>query len=1070
MQTENTAGFRLSPQQARLWAAQADGTTFRAVCALIIDSKVDPAAVRESILQAAGRYEIFRTTFYRRPGMKLPLQVIHDALVIDWRITTTGNDLAADIEGEVRADSVRPFDLTALPVIRATFLNGNGHASALLLSALALCADAAALRSLADEAFLILAGKAAELNPEPLQYADFSEWANQLLAAEEDEAQTGREFWKHRSLTEPVVGRLPFQCISTVTACPSFVAVSIPEITARRAEALAQRTEVATGAVYLAAWQAVLSRLTGQNEVAVRCLLSGRRQDELRGGIGLFAEFLPVRATVEDQSFASLLREVGNEVSEAYRRQEYYPAEPTALALPQFEFVPWPAITPAAGKAVTLARQFCHTAAFSVKLTLTRTDEGNYLAGLYFADGFAIEDKKRSAGHYERLLAAVVSDPELRPADVDVLNAAEREHLLTVLNRTASVQPIECIHHAIEAIAAAHPNRPAVACAGRRWTYAELNARANQLSQALRRRGVGPDVPVGLCLERSGEMIVGLLGILKAGGAYVPVTPNLPPDRIALQLKSAGAAVLLTDDASSAQLGGAFNGTIIRLDQDRHEIDGESDSNPEHVTGLDDLVYVIFTSGSTGTPKGVAVTHRNLANYTAFIRGMLGVNEPSAECLNFATVSTLAADLGNTSVFPSLVSGGCLHVIPYETALGGRQFAAYAAANPIDVLKITPSHLRALLAEGGGGVLPRRFLVLGGEASSWALIRQIRDAGTCTVINHYGPTETTVGAMTYPVPATSVASDTVPIGRPIANTRAYVVDAKGMLVPFGAPGELCIGGAGVARGYLNQPEQTAAHFVADPFAGDPAARMYKTGDRVRYLADGAIEFLGRVDRQVKIHGFRVEPGEIEAVLQKVTGVATAVVIAGKDAAGADRLVAYVVPSPGATPMADQLREQVKQRLPEYMVPAVFVTIAKLPLTPNGKIDTRALPDPDRARMGSEKPYVAPRTSTEEKIAAVWKEILKVDRVGALDDFFELGGHSLLATQVISRLQAAFDVPIPLRSIFEAPTVAGLAEAITQYRTPESSDDVGTVLADLERMSEEEVNQLLALDGVEQFVV
>jgi amino acid adenylation domain-containing protein len=561
-------------------------------------------------------------------------------------------------------------------------------------------------------------------------------------------------------------------------------------------------------------------------------------------------------------------------------------------------------------------------------------------------------------------------------------------------------------------------------------------------------------------------MILGLLGILKAGGAFVPLHPELPKSRLAYQIDATRTPIVLTQEKQLGNLPD-FPGEVICIDRDEARWMNASSANPGRTSSPEDLVYVIYTSGSTGTPKGVAVRHRNLVNYATFITRKLAA-KGADEALHFATVSTLSADLGHTCIFPSLISGGCLHVIPYQTAMDGSTFATYLNRYPIDVLKITPSHLVALLADQDvSTVLPRKYLVLGGEASSWELVRRVSKAKKCVVLNHYGPTETTVGSLTFSTwehMDAAAISATVPIGRPIANTEVYLLDEHGRPVPLGVPGELCIGGAGVAEGYLNKPDQTAERFIRDPFADDPAARLYRTGDRARYLRDGNVEFLGRIDDQVKIRGFRVEPAEIAEVLHRHPSIGRAVVIAQDDLSGEKRLAAYVVRRGGTTPTAEDLRSFLSAELPDYMVPADFVLLDKLPLTPNGKVDRRALPNLELARIASANSYVAPRTPAEENLAAIWREVLGVERVGVTDNFFELGGHSLLGTQVISRVRNAFQVELQLRTLFETPSVAGMAEAIAQFQPRVAEEnEVDRMLAELEGLSEDEIQELLALE-------
>ncbi len=452
-------------------------------------------------------------------------------------------------------------------------------------------------------------------------------------------------------------------------------------------------------------------------------------------------------------------------------------------------------------------------------------------------------------------------------------------------------------------------------------------------------------------------------------------------------------------------------------------------TNPDSKTTPDNLVYVIYTSGSTGVPKGVGVRHRNLVNYSHFITQRLELDK-HPEGLSFATVSTIAADLGNTCIYPSMISGGCLHVIAHEVSTDPERLASYTQTHPIDVLKIVPSHLEALLhSSQAKQILPRKYLLTGGETLTPKLVEKILELSpACEIFNHYGPTETTVGSLTlrlkdYDWKHSSAAS--LPIGRPIANTQVYILDQHLEPVPEGVIGELYIAGAGVTSGYLNQPERTAERFVPNPFSQESNARMYRTGDLARYLKNGNVEFLGRADDQVKIRGFRIELGEIEAVLAQHAGVKQAVVLARPDERGEKRLLGYIV-ARDANLTSESLRTYLKEQLPEYMVPSALMLMAKLPLNANGKIDRQALPEPEQAQS---KAYVAPRTPTEELVASIWAEVLRRDRVSIEDNFFDLGGHSLMATQIVSRIREKFHVELAMRILFEKPTISGLAQAI-----------------------------------------
>ncbi len=556
-------------------------------------------------------------------------------------------------------------------------------------------------------------------------------------------------------------------------------------------------------------------------------------------------------------------------------------------------------------------------------------------------------------------------------------------------------------------------------------------------------------------LERSAEMIVAVLAILKAGSCYVPLIPGTPRARLAFQLSESAPAVVITDESLPD-----FSGSVLSLTRDAELYAGESSENLDQASSPSDLAYVIYTSGSTGAPKGVAVPHSCVVNYSNFICGLVSSEEP----LNFATVSTLAADLGNTAVFPALMSGGCLHVIGYDTAMDGAQFGAYAAAHAIDVLKITPSHLESLLNADGASVLPRKTLFLGGEAFTWSLFDRIRALSKCAVINHYGPTEATIGCCTFD---TSRATEetrwatTVPIGKPIANDRVYLLDAQMQPVPVGVPGELWVGGAGVAQGYLNQPEQTREKFVEHQFPGATRERLYRTGDLARFLPGGDIEFLGRIDQQVKIRGFRVEPAEITVALEQHARVRQSVTVPYADASGEKRIAAYLIAA-GKAPSVSDLRSHLLTRLPDYMTPSAFVFVDAFPLTANGKVDVKALPPAESADAGDTAQFTAPRTPAEEALAAIWREVLGAGNVSVTANFFELGGHSLMATQIISRVRNQFRVQMPLRTFLQTPTIAELAANIAQCPPIETEEEeMARLLDQIEGLSDEEARQLLA---------
>ena len=784
--------------------------------------------------------------------------------------------------------------------------------------------------------------------------------------------------------------------------------------------------------------------MTGRPSVTVGCQFDGRSYAELTNALGVLAKYLPLQVTCsEKMTFKDFLGQVQHDAASFQNWQDSFSWSNAGLPLgleqgPEvplaFDFAEiLDAQVLGDGKLrATSTLQKVVGERFRLKLSTRR--RGNCVSLEFHFDSARLERSiiERWSRHFVTLLHAALADPLSLASRLPLLSADERRVFLVEWNETAAEYPRHlCIPELFEAQAASTPGAPALRYEDECLTYLELNERANQLAQYLRSKGVCKDSLVGLCVDRGLNMMVAVLAILKAGGAYVPLSAEHPKPRLLQQLD--GASALLTESKFESQMP-SIGGPIVLIDRDRERWAHMPVENPPTVAGPENLAYVIYTSGSTGAPKGVAVRHRNLVNYTSFIQRRLALDQ--SRPLHFATVSTLGADLGNTCIYPSLASGGCLHVIAYDVSADSQRLRDYMTRYPVDVLKIVPSHLMALLNAGGGReVLPHKYLVMGGEALTIPLMEKIVAAGgSCEILNHYGPTETTVGSLTLKLDdfdwKTSTAQ-TIPIGRPIANTRVYILDRHGEPVPIGVAGELYIGGDGVTAGYVNEPERTAERFVAEHFGPELSGQMYRTGDLVRYLPGGEIEFLGRADDQVKIRGFRIELGEIESVLLRYSGVKQAVVLAVANDRGEKSLVAYVVGSAGG----EELRSYLRGQLPDYMMPAAIVELPKFPLNANGKIDRPALPKPEDVHKAQTEP-VAPRTPSEEVIAAIWEEVLRRDGIGVEDNFFEIGGHSLLATQIASRLREHFRLPIAVRTVFEAPTIAEMARRLESMRREE----------------------------------
>ena len=1040
MGNQSTAGYWLSPQQKHAWALLEAGIPAFGMTLVSLEGEVDTARLTQSLQDIVSRHDILRTVFRRQPGMKVPFQIILEDC--NPRLATNDlcrtDDLARERRlAEIFAEHIsHPFNLNQGPVLRATLTCVGQQRFVLILSIPTVCGDVKSLDRIACELASRYAG--CSQDEEELRYVQFAQWANDLLESADDSCESGRKFWSKQALEELPRVNLPEERPSQGTFTAESFSQPLQLAITQNIALIAARAKAPTSIVVLAAWQCLLSRLTGHERFAVGTTFDGREYEELREAVGPFARQVPVVARLDgDLRFVEVVQQVNAAVRECAEWQEQFVPGASTFAEVGFDYNELPAEQTAGGIVWRVVRQQVVNERFKLRLSAVRSEDGLVLEFHYDASRLTRAAVERIAGYFETLLAAAVAAAETPVSRLPLLNRAERERIVVEWNQTAAEYPRNrCFHELFEAQAARTPDRPAVRFNHRLLSYRELNQQANQLAHYLRRQGVGPDSLVGLCLERSAEMMVALLAVLKAGGAYVPLNPDNPKPRLAQQLS--GAVALITEQKLMAQMP-EFSGALVCLDRAQTLSASEPDTNPEVNTTPENLVYVIYTSGSTGVPKGVAVRHGNLVNYTHFITRRLELERHPAG-LHFATVSTIGADLGNTCIYPALASGGCLHVISYEVSTDAQRFAEYCEKYPLDVLKIVPSHLAALLHSAEAKwFLPRKFLITGGEPLTAKLVERVGELGaSCEILNHYGPTETTVGSLTLRLTEYDWKnSTTIPIGRPVANTQAYILDAELQPVPVGVIGELYIAGAGVTAGYLNQPERTAERFLQNPFVDDAEAKMYRTGDVARYDEQGRVEFLGRGDDQVKIRGFRIELGEIEAVLGKHTAVKQAVVLAKEDEHGDKLLLAYVVAHRHHTISSDELKTHLQQQLPDYMVPSAIVFLSKIPLTANGKIDRQALPAPEQMQA---KVYVAPRNETEQAVAKIWAEVLRRDRISVDDNFFDLGGHSLLATQVISRVREQFRTELGIRAFFETPTVAGQAEAIGSDRgSPEPSD-------------------------------
>ncbi|MCY1015596.1 amino acid adenylation domain-containing protein [Pyxidicoccus sp. MSG2] len=1057
----------LSFAQQRLWVIdqlEPGNAAYNMPTALRLRGPLDVAALEKSFAALVERHESLRTTFGLHDGQ--PIQVIHPPPRFPLPVVDLGALPADERDAEARRQTLletqRPFDLARGPLFRAVLLRMDAQDHLLIGTMHHIVSDGWSMGVLVRELATFYAahatGQQARLPALPVQYADFAAWQRSWLRGEALERQLG--YWRQQLSGAPPVLELPTDkpVPSVQSSRGAWVPVQLPRELTERLLALCQHEGTTPFMALLAVWQVLLSRYSGQDDISVGSPIAGRTRAETEGVIGFFVNTLVFRTRVDPRAtFRELLARVRATTLGAYEHQDA-PFEKLVEALqprrslshsPLFQVMlvlqnsPSASMEVAGGAGSTSPLKLNAVdidlpgTKSDLTLSLEQTPEG--LSGTlgYRTDLFERPTVSRMVKHLATLLEAAVSSPETLVGELALLRDTERHQVLEAFNASPTSFAVDGpLHALIEEQASRHPSKPAVACEGQVLTYGELDTRANQLAWHLRSLGVGPDTCVALCLERSVETVVALLGIWKAGGAYVPLDPSQPALRLLALVGEVAAPVVVTESRHAASFAASAVQQVLMDTEAGRLASARKDAPPREVSA-GNLAYVLFTSGTTGRPKGVAVPHAQLVHYVRAATERLGL----ADCASFALVSTFVADLGNTVLFPALCTGGLLHVLTQERAGSPAGVAEYFQRHPVDCVKLVPSHLSALLtAADPRHVLPRKKLVLGGESSTWALMDTVRElAPDCEVFNHYGPTETTVGVLAGPVetPAPGSAPVAVPLGRPLAHTRLYVLDEALRPVPVGVPGELYIGGAQVTRGYLHRPELTAERYLPDLYAPVPGARMYRSGDRVRWREDGRVEFIGRADFQVKVRGFRVEPGEVATVLREHPEVRDAVVLAREDVPGDKRLVAYVVPALEVS----GLRAWMRERLPEYMVPSALVPLEALPLTANGKVDRKALPVPEAPASGAS--YVAPRTPTEVALATIWAALLRVEKVGVEEDFFALGGHSLLATQVVARVRKTFRVELPMRALFEAPTIAALAARIDSVR---ASDEAGGGLA------------------------
>jgi amino acid adenylation domain-containing protein len=1076
--------------QRRLWFLhQLDpaSTAYNMTAAVRFEGRLDFEALERSFIEIVRRHESLRTSFATIDEELMQVVTTHTQVHID-RINLRAvfdDERDEEVRRQIRLASERPFDFEQSESLRISLLELSDRESVMVLVMNHICSDGWSLGVLVKE-IVALYEAFTEGRPSPLpeleiQYLDFAQWQRDWLAGGVREKQL--DYWK-RTLG----GKLPILDLSshaprktTGTSQGATEWLRLPAELSSQLNRLGRERRATPFMIFLTTFQVLLHRYTGLKDILVGTPVAGRTRPKTQDLIGFFVNTLVMRADLSgNPRFVDLLAQVGKTTLEAQAHgdipfdlvvEELHPERnPGQTQIFQVMFVlqntPLPDLNLKDLRASILEVEET-TAKFDLLLSL-REDPSGFTGSLqYSTERFTRARVRQFARHFRQLLESVVANPEARVSELPLLNDKEKHQVLVAWNDTAATNPDDyCLHTFFEEQAALSPEQVALVYEEQQLTYGELNKRANQLAHHLRRLGVGAETLVAICLERSIEMVVGLLGVLKAGGVYVPLDPSNPSQRLAFTLSDSQAPMLLTQVSLAAGFAGQ-PARMLCLDTDWAAIRGESDENPVVEVGPDNLAYVIYTSGSTGRPKGVQITHAAVSNHILWMRREV----PLTATDRVLQKTSFTFDASISEIFLTLICGAQLVV----ARPGGHQDSGYLvetmAQQEITVMHLVPTMLRALLAERDiAQCRSLRLVLCGGEHLTLDLQERFFSAfADAELYNVYGPTEAAVD-VTYWNCERDSAEEIVPLGHPVRNVQLYVLDEHLQPAPPGVPGELYVGGLNLARGYLNRPELTAERFVPNPFSSSRGQRLYRTGDLARHLDDGRLDFLDRKDSQVKLRGFRIELGEIEAVLGQHDSVGACVVKVLQDAAGEQRVVAYVA-AEDQTIVPAELRRYLGERLPVYMIPTNFVSLEALPLLSSGKVDRNALPAPEEVSGATPREYVAPRTAVEERLASLWAEVLKVDSVSVDDNFFDLGGHSLLATRVVSRINEAYPKSVSLRNIFEKPTPAEIALLIEQKQVvtsdvpaltaqPRKRKDRARLLENLAQLSDEEAREIL----------
>ncbi|HKQ08678.1 MAG TPA: amino acid adenylation domain-containing protein [Blastocatellia bacterium] len=1068
--------------QQRMWlACQMDKTSsaYNIVKASRIRGRLNVEALERSLNEVIRRHEVLRTTFEEEDGQ--PMQIIREAAELRINVEpvsgSTLEERRKHAEAEANRESGRGFNLSKWPLLRVRLLRVEEDEHLLVVVLHHIIADGWSVGVMMRELDRLYGGyargEAVRLAELEVQYADYAAWQREWLEGGEMARQLG--YWREQLQGAPPALEMP-----TDYARPAQMGyrgrsekVEVSEAAVEGLRRLGRQEGVTAFMEMLGGLAVLLWRQSGQGDIVIGTPIANRSRAEVEGVIGFFVNTLAVRVRVEGrESYRGLLKKVREAALGAYANQDV-PFEKLVEELrpdrdssrsPLFQVMfavqnqPSDEIQLQGLNLEALSSEY-DTSKFD--LTLTLTERGDVIRGAirYNTDLFRADTIKRMARRFERLLDALVRCPDASLHELEMIGDEEAHQLLREWNDTRASYPASPLAHALfEREAAIAPDAIAVSDASGTLTYGELDRQANRLAHYLRERGIGPERVVGICMDRSQDLIISELAVLKAGGAYLPLDPAYPPDRIAYMLESSQAPLLLTRQALGLSLDG-LAAEVIAVDSIRHDLAHRSSASPHVEIAPENLAYLIYTSGSTGRPKGVGVPHASLLNLIHWTRDTYQVTAADRATL----LAGISFDAAVWETWPYLTAGASLHIPPEQNRSDVWGLIQWLGESSITRSFMATPMAELALAQPWPETSPLKSLFTGGEKLHWPCGAQY----PFQVGNHYGPTENTVIATSSLITPDGRGLSAPPIGRPIGNTQVYVLDPTLRTVPVGTRGELYVGGLGLARGYIGQSDLTAERFIPNPCAEQAGERMYRTGDVARHLGEGDLEFWGRADEQIKIRGYRIEPGEIEAALLDYPDVRAAAVAVYEPPDGQKHLIAYMVcREPADGDLRESLKDHLRMRLPAYMVPAQFVFLDVLPLTPNGKLDKRRLPAPQLET--GERAVDVFQSPIEEQLASLWSEIMRLKRVGRHDNFFEIGGHSLAAMQLVAKVRERFSVELNIRHIFEAPTLCGLADLISKKNSEGGDKDSGRIrklserrmAARLEQPADDEIEQRL----------